>query len=303
MTEVAITLCTFRRSEVADTLRSLFAQRLPEGVRLRIVVADNDDGPSGKEAVEAAAAGAPWPVTYVHAPARNISIARNAGLEAAGEADWIAFLDDDETADRDWLARLMDCAARTGADGVFGPAIAEYGPEAPDWIRTRDYHSNHPATNAGEVITGHTCNALLRWRGTVWRGERFDPGRGRSGGEDTAYFLALHRQGARFAICQEAVVREAVAPQRLSFGWIARRKYRSGQSFSASAAGLPARLRLATLACGKAALCAAMAVVTSPSKARRNYWVLRGTLHVGVVAGCLNVEQAAHYGTPADDPR
>ncbi|MEI4234893.1 glycosyltransferase family 2 protein [Roseovarius sp. D22-M7] len=299
MTVVAVTLCTFRRPEVADTLRSLFAQQLPEGLHLKIIVADNDVAPSGRTAVEAAAAGAPWPVTHIHAPDRNISIARNAGLEAAGEADWIAFLDDDEVAEPDWIARLIGCASRTGADAVFGPAIAEYGPETPAWIRMRDYHSNHPATNAGAVITGHTCNALLRWRGTAWRGARFDPARGRSGGEDTAYFLEVHRHGARFAICQDAIVREAVPAQRLSFRWIARRKYRSGQSFAASAQGSPARLRLATTACGKATLCAAAAVVTVPSKEHRIYWVLRGILHVGVVAGCLNLRQTHVYGSSA----
>lgn len=297
MTLVAITLCTFRRPEVADTLRSLFAQQLPEGIRLRIVVADNDDTPSGRAAVEDAAVGAIWPVAYVHAPARNISIARNAGLESAGEADWIAFLDDDEIAEPDWLARLMDCAAETGADAVFGPAIADYGPEVPAWIRDRDYHSNRPAMNFGTVITGHTCNAFLRWRGTPWRDMRFDPARGQSGGEDTAYFLALHRGGARFAICQEAIVREAVPAQRLSFRWIARRRYRSGQSFAALAKGVPARLKLAVTASGKAVLCTAAAAVTLPSAKRRNYWVLRGILHIGVVAGCLNFEQSALYGT------
>ena len=299
MTVVAVTLCTFRRPEVAETLRSLFVQKLPQGLELTIIVADNDETPSGRTAVEGAAAGAPWPVTYIHAPARNISIARNAGLDAAGEADWIAFLDDDEVAEPDWIARLMDCASRTGTDAVFGPAVAEYGPEAPAWIRLRDYHSNRPAVNAGAVITGHTCNALLRWRGTAWREVRFDPARGRSGGEDTAYFLELHRHGARFAICQDAIVREAVPAQRLSFQWIARRKYRSGQSFAASAQGAPARLRLATTACGKAALCAAAAIVTVPSKERRLYWVLRGILHSGVVAGCLNLRQTDVYGSSA----
>lgn len=300
MTVVAITMCTFRRSEVAETLRSLFAQRLPEGLTLRIIVADNDETPSGRDAVEKAAEEAPWPVTYLHAPARNISIARNAGLDAAGDADWIAFLDDDEIAEPDWLARLLECTAQSGADAVFGPSIADYGPEAPAWIRAGDYHSNLPATNAGAVITGHTCNALLRWRGTAWRDRRFDPARGRSGGEDTAYFLALHRQGARFAICPEAIVREAVAAHRLSFRWIARRKYRSGQSFASSAQGLPARLRLAATACGKAVLCGAVALATVPSRPRRNYWALRGMLHLGVVAGCLNLAQSAHYGTSGE---
>lgn len=303
MTTIAVTLCTFRRPEVAKTLQSLFAQKLPPDVRLRIIVADNDDRPSGRSAVQAAAEGALWPVVYRHAPARNISIARNAGLEAAGEADWVAFLDDDECADPDWLMRLLRRSQATGADAVFGPAIALYAPDAPGWMRAGDYHSNHPAENAGRVITGHTCNALLRWKGTIWRDLRFELGRGKTGGEDTAYFLAVHRLGAQFAIDRTAIVREQVVPQRLSFGWIAKRKYRSGQSFAASVNTRGARLRLGGVAAGKAAYCAGAALLTLPWQGQRNFWVLRGLLHLGVIAGCLNLSQQVHYGGPQPSDR
>jgi len=296
MTEIAVTLCTFRRPEVVQTLQSLFDQSLPETVRLRIIVVDNDDTPSGRAAVEAAGQDAPWPVTYLHAPARNISIARNAGLSAAGDAEWIAFLDDDEIADPDWLGRILSCARQTGADAVFGPAIAEYDENAPSWMRARDYHSNHPVRNGGNVITGHTCNSILRWRNTEWRDCRFDLSRGQSGGEDTAYFLTLYRRGARFAICPEAIVREPVSPARLSFAWIARRKYRSGQSFAASASGLSQCLRLTVTSGGKAGICAVAALLSLPVEEKRNFWALRGIMHMGVMAGLLNLGQAAHYG-------
>ncbi|GGA98726.1 glycosyltransferase family 2 protein [Allosediminivita pacifica] len=296
MTTVAITLCTFRRPGVADTLRSIFSLELPKGVDLRVIVADNDTAESGRAAVEGAAADAPCPVTYLHAPAGNISIARNAGLDHAGDADWVAFLDDDEVADPEWLARLLNCAAETGSDAVFGPSIAEYDPGAPDWMRNGSYHSNIPASNAGDVITGHTCNALVRWKGKAWRDIRFDLERGRSGGEDTAYFFWLHRAGARFALCPEAVVREVVEPQRLSLRWLAKRKFRCGQSFSASATGRSSKLRLAAAASAKASACALGAAANLLSAERRNYWLLRGLLHAGVVAGCFNIRQTNIYG-------
>ncbi|WP_254695225.1 glycosyltransferase family 2 protein [Leisingera sp. NJS201] len=180
MTRVDVTLCTFRRASVHNTLVSLAAQRLPEGVSMRIVVADNDETDSSRTRIAEAAKALQLPLLYVHAPARNISIARNACLEAA-DADWVAFLDDDERAEPDWLARLLDCACSTPADAVFGPALAEYGPRAPGWMRRQDHHSNRPVLRGGQVETGHTCNALLRWRGASWQAQRFDPGRGKSG--------------------------------------------------------------------------------------------------------------------------
>ncbi|MCL6285644.1 glycosyltransferase [Ruegeria sp. 2012CJ41-6] len=295
MTRVDIALCTFRRPAVRETLASLAAQDLPADVSIRVIVADNDDSDSARATVEDAAASLSVPVQYVHAPARNISIARNACLDAAN-ADWVAFLDDDERAEPDWLARLLACATQTGADAVFGPALAEYGPEAPGWMRQQDHHSNHPARRGDEVETGHTCNALLRWRGAPWQDQRFDLARGRSGGEDTELFFRLHHAGARFEICEEAIVREAVAPDRLELSWLLRRKYRAGQSFAARAGGIPTRTALMASAAAKALFCAAMMLATCWSPDRCRFWYLRGAMHLGVISGCLSLAQPEIYG-------
>jgi succinoglycan biosynthesis protein ExoM len=293
-----VLLCTFRRPEVRETLRSLAAQALPEAIDLRIVVADNDEVPTARPVVEEAAAEMAAPVLYRHAPARNISVARNAGLDAASErgADWVAFLDDDETAQPDWLAELLCRAEETGADAVFGPSLAEYGPDAPPWMRRQDLHSNRPARRGGIVETGHTCNALLRWGDAPWREERFDRARGRTGGEDTEFFFRLFRNGARFEISESAIVRESVPASRLSFGWVLRRKYRSGCSYAAAARGAGGRSALAASAAAKALACGGGALAGAWSEDRRNFWLLRGALHVGVVAGCLALKQPQIYG-------
>jgi succinoglycan biosynthesis protein ExoM len=296
--KIDVLLCTFRRPEVRETLRSLDVLDLPEGVNLRIVVSDNDDSPSAKTVVEETAATMTRPVLYCHAPARNISVARNAGLDAAAkrEADWVAFLDDDETAEPDWLAELLDCAKTTSADAVFGPSIAEYGPDAPDWMRQEDYHSNWPERRGSVVQTGHTCNALLRLGHAPWRAERFDIARGRTGGEDTEFFFRLNHQGARFEISETAIVREGVPPSRLSFRWIAQRKYRSGQSYAAITQGAASRLKLILSSGAKVLACTCGALINFWSEERRNFWLLRGALHIGVISGCLSLRQPEIYG-------
>ncbi len=293
MIRIDIALCTFRRPAVQETLRSLQALERPENVKLRVIVADNDDTDSGRTAVEAARGA--LDLIYVHAPARNISIARNACLDRA-DGDWIAFLDDDEHAAPDWLAQLLRCAQDTGADAVFGPALAEYGADAPSWMRDQDHHSNHPVLRRGQVETGHTCNALLRWGEAAWRTERFDLARGTSGGEDTEFFFRLGRKGARFVSCETAYVYEKVDPARLKLGWLLRRKFRAGQSHAAQADGFAATLGLLATAGLKFAVCLIAVLICAVVPRHRNFWLLRGVMHLGVIAGGLSLAQPQIYG-------
>jgi succinoglycan biosynthesis protein ExoM len=291
--QVDVLLCTFRRPGVRDTLNSLNAQALPAGVHLRVIVADNDDTASARPLIEEMAGAFAHPLIYLHAPARNISIARNACL-AQATGDFVAFLDDDEIAPPSWIAELL-AAAAGGADGVIAPVRALYPKDAPGWMVAGDYHSNRPVVTKAGVETGHTCNALLRWRGQDWADLRFDLSRGQSGGEDTAFFFAVHGRGARLVATQTAQLTEAVAPARLRFGWLWQRQFRAGQSHVSGATGAAGRARLAGLAALKAAVCAGM-VPLAALRGRGRFWALRGALHLGVIAGALALPQARIYG-------
>ncbi|QHQ36419.1 glycosyltransferase family 2 protein [Algicella marina] len=290
MTErIDICLCTYRRPQLAETLASLAAQTVPEDVCLRLIVADNDTAPSARGLVEGWAL--PFPVLYLHAPAGNISVARNAVL-ARADGDWLAFIDDDEIAPTGWIAALLAAVRATGTDGVFAAAEALYPAAAPGWMRAGDYHSNRPVRTRGRVATGHTCNALLRWAGTPWAQCRFDTDLGRCGGEDTVFFHEIARLGARFATAPDAAVWEPVAPARLSMRWLLTRRYRMGMSHARAAGGRP----VTGAALAKAGFCGAAALVLAWHGARRRYWLLRGALHCGVVAGGFGRTAPRIYG-------
>jgi succinoglycan biosynthesis protein ExoM len=295
-TQIDICVCTYRRPQLAMTLQSLVRLKRPEMIRVRILVADNDASPSAKALVgryEAAAVA----VHYIHAPERNISVARNACLDHA-TGDLIAWIDDDETADELWLVRLLDRLRDGGFDAVFGPAVAIYPAEAPPHIVRGDFHSNRPVLRHGEVRTGHTCNALVDMRRPATRALRFDIAKGRTGGEDTDYFHRLWASGGKLGICDTARVYEEVAPGRLHLGWLIRRSFNSGHVFgelSRKGGSALSVLGLVLAASLKAVYCFAAALVNGASAMKRLWWARRGVMHLGVVAGLAKIRPKVQY--------
>lgn len=299
---IDIGVCTFRRPQLERTLRSLAALRVPRGATLRIVVADNDAVPSARALVHAVAAGLPLEIRYIHCPASNISLARNACLEAAA-GDFLIFMDDDqEVASSDWLLEMLAVAAASRADVVLGPVLAVYGEKAPRWMRAGDFHSTFPVPGEGGIRTGYSGNTLLRLASPAVAGRRFSLPLGRSGGEDTDYFTRLHRAGGRIAYAPRAEAREPVPDSRASFAWLAKRRFRSGQThgrLTGEGRSRAAIARHVLLAMAKAGYCFGAAAVTAPVAERRNRSALRGILHAGAAVGLLGMREIRQYGDDA----
>ena len=298
-TSVDIGVCTFRRPAVVATLMSLFDMDIPPGVKLRIIVADNDAEPSAKASIDRLRETAPFEIVYVHCPQSNISIARNACLSAC-DADYLAFIDDDETAPRNWLSELLETAKETGAQAVLGPVTAIYKPSAPNWMRKGDFHSTFPVWVGGNIITGYTCNTLLRMDAPSVAGRRFALSLGQSGGEDTHFFSHMHAAGGRIAYAEKAVLSEPVPDSRASFMWLAKRRFRSGQTHGRLLVERkPAARRVVQIAtaAAKVAFCGGSALLSAFSPVRRNRQLLRMALHMGSVSGAFGVREIRQYGT------
>ncbi len=295
MTAVDIGICTFRRPAVTETLASLARLDLPPEVAVRVIVADNDEIDSACEQVANAAARLGLDLTYVHAPARNISVARNALLDAA-RAPWLAFLDDDETATPGWLAALLAEAGRGGWDAVLGPVTAVYGADAPGWIAAGDFHSTRPVRRGGRILKGYAGNVLLR-RDAIG-GLRFDPALGRLGGEDDDFFYRLTDQGGTIGYAEAALAYEAVPPGRATLKWLLKRSFRAGQTHAtrlASRHAATGRLIQTGLAAAKGGACALGAMASALSPTARGRWLVRGALHAGVAARLAGVKTLQLY--------
>lgn len=309
--ELLVGICTFRRPELATALASL-ARLRPCGMAVGIAVADNDSTPSARDLVARIAASHPLPITYLHAPERNISIARNALMDHARAtgARLHASFDDDQTADPGWLEQAVLAWREAKADPagpagiVLGPVRAVYQPGTPAWLARGGLHDTLPVTDrAGNIISGYTGNTLFDLSDPALRGLRFDVARGRTGGEDTAFFAEFFAAGGRVAFAPGAEVSEIVPRDRASLRWLLKRRYRMGQTHASLIARdrtRAGRLRAAGIAAAKAAACGGMALIGAADPVRRNRQLMRAALHVGAGAFLAGAPRIELYGTVPD---
>ena len=291
--ELTVCICTFRRPSLLAAIESVAQQTSLAGINIRILVIDNDSKPTAHNLVTELQNRTTMPLDYRHVPGQNISTARNAGLDAAATS-WLAFLDDDEYASKRWLADLIAC--RNEADAVFGPCEAIYDDRISDWIKQGDYHSNR-ITESKRITTGYTSNVLIDMRFVRQHKLRFETALGRTGGEDTMFFHAMYRKGGVLKYAPSAVVYERVVPSRANATWIVRRRYRAGQvralvfrKFDSSD-----YLQLSCIAPLKVVTCAAMALVTIPSRRLAMWWLMRGVFHFGTISYALGAGVHEEY--------
>ncbi len=287
-----ICICTFRRTQLAETLQSIARLHVPSGWQIRVIIADNDDTPSAQQLVQTMAQETGLNITYLHAPARNISVARNACLDAA-TAPLVAFLDDDESATPDWLRALHSTLVETDADIVLGPVEAIGLESYPQWVQEDGFFATKPVWVDGQIITGYSCNVLFRRTIPALAHLRFRVDLGTSGGEDTVFFAQAHQAGARFAYAEKALVTEVLPAHRASLLWLLKRRFRSGQTH-----GLLLReaqtnhFKQLGIAAAKALFCLMMTLTFR----RWRFWLLRASLHLGVIAQLLGARTLTQYG-------
>ena len=292
---VDVCICSYRRVEIVSTLAAVSRQEGLDSILVRVVVADNTATGEMRRMILKAATDHSLDLLYVSAPADNISIARNACLEAA-RADWVAFLDDDEVPSPAWLKAMLDEAGRGRWDVVVGPVKAVYGNETPSWIRQGDFNSTTPVWVRGKISTAYTGNVLFRREFADRLGLRFRPELGKCGGEDEDFFSRFSDAGGRIGFARDAVVFEPVPHARASMGWLMKRNFRAGQSYGARLSQRTKQQRLEVVrAFGKAAICGLGALLCLPRRLSRNRFLIRGALHLGVVSRLIGLHEIDTY--------
>ena len=275
MIETSVVIPTYRRpDDLARAIDSVLAQRGVAGT-FEIVVIDNDPEGSAGPLVQAVAAGAAVPVRYVHEQRPGISHARNTGVvSAAGR--YLAFLDDDEEADPDWLAQFLATIRTFEADAVVGPVLPRFPADGPaiDAYRRRVYTRDARVPTGTPLLRWNIGNSLFDKARCFVDPEPFLPRLGRTGGEDTVFLRQLTRRGCKMVWCGEAVAWETVPADRLAPDYLLRRAFRGAQTTTFVCTTVKPRelgraLRLMAAGCVQVALYGPLALALKAMKHER----------------------------------
>lgn len=203
--------CRNERDHVDAFVDAVLAQRLPEGWAMEVLVADGDSDDGTRERLAQRAA-ADDRIVLVDNPHRIVPTGLNACLGRA-RGDVVARLDVHTTYAPDYLAQCIAALARSGADNVGGPWVAEgrtpmqravAAAFQSRWVvggaRSRDVR------HEGEVDSVY----LGCWpRATFDRFGHFDEALVRN--QDDEHNLRIRRGGGR--VWQSAAIRSAYRPR------------------------------------------------------------------------------------------
>jgi succinoglycan biosynthesis protein ExoM len=226
--KIDVCIATFKRPAMLATLLSSLLQQELDGISMRIIVIDNDSEESARSVAEQFRQTSGVEIVYDVERQQNIALTRNRALSHVN-ADYFAFVDDDETVSKQWLKSLLRCMKMHSADFVFGPVFSTLPSHAPNWAAA--CFKKKPLETGTLMEFGGAGNVLGKRSAIEQPVERFNPAFGLTGGEDTDLFYRLFLAGKRLVWCNEAWATEPVPDTRLTLQWIRRRGYRGGQTY------------------------------------------------------------------------
>jgi len=218
-----------------SALRSLTVQETDHEFSYEILVIDNGSTEPTRAVVAEIAASSLVAVSYVREEAKGLARALNRGVREA-RGDWIAFFDDDQLAEPNWLKGLLSAASVTKA-GVVGGSRRLQLP------------------TGGTLVLGPTCRSLLGeylndGRARVCQGKRIPSGGNLliareafnsmglfdtsmvMAGEDSEFVKRARASGIIVAISPTAIVHHVIPPHRVTASYLRWTSMRWGNSFA-----------------------------------------------------------------------
>jgi succinoglycan biosynthesis protein ExoM len=229
---ISVCICSFKRPQFLQrTLENLRALETEDLFDYSIVVVDNDHDETARATVCDFARTAPVKVVYGVEPEQNISLARNKALELAA-GDFVAWIDDDEFPEPNWLLNFYKTLDQSNSDGALGPVEPVFESTPPSWILKGKFFEKRRCRITGSKLKWNqtsTANALVRR--DLFK-ELTEPFRRQftSGCEDVDFFKRMMEYGHSFLWCNEAVVHEIIPETRCRRLYLFRRALLRGQN-------------------------------------------------------------------------
>jgi glycosyltransferase involved in cell wall biosynthesis len=223
-----VIIATYNRSKLLKrTLDSLLAACVPEGLSVRVTVADNNSQDETRQVVAGYMSEFGDRVNYLFEGTQGKSYALNSAI-AATDGDLIGMIDDDEEIDINWYARVQSAFSKGDVDFIGGACKPRWGGAQPAWL-PKDYSAVIGWIEIGDEVRVYGegydgvlmgGNAVVR-RSMMQRVGSYSTALGRKGErllavEDEDMTERLLAAGARGLYLPDLVIYHYIPPERLT---------------------------------------------------------------------------------------
>lgn len=227
--DISIVMCTYNRAHVLpQVLDALIHQETHGAFTYDIVIVNDRSSDETPQIIADAQANSPVTIHHVMAKGEGVAAARNFGWQNA-TGEWIAYTDDDQVNERNWLRVMHDRAVRTGAQCIGGAVHLRF-----------DVPPAMPLTFVTKAMLGWKDNAekeIVRWiesPGTgnvMFHRSVFDKIGGFDnalhwGGEDAEFMARVLLAGIKVWFTPESIVYHLIPEYRVQesyFRWLSKR--------------------------------------------------------------------------------
>lgn len=229
---IVIACCTFKRLKQLDgLLKNLAEINYPQNIKTEILIVDNDKEKSAEHVVKKY--NNILLLNYIVEENKGLANVRNKALTTAIElgASHIAFIDDDEVADVNWLINHVEFYNKF--EDIYissGPNYQRFEGNYPDYIINNRIFKKLRKKKLNKIKK--TCgsgNVFFPLNIVRENNIYFSPEFNKSGGEDTDFFGRLSNAGYKIGWNYNAVNYEIVDHTRANLKWILKRAYNTGR--------------------------------------------------------------------------
>jgi GT2 family glycosyltransferase len=234
--DVTVVLCTYNRAEILrNALRSVTLQETSNRFIYDILVIDNASTDSTRAVVTEVAANSPVAVSYVEEQIEGIVPARNRGVREA-RGVWLAFFDDDQLAEPDWLRELLSAASLTKSTLVGGSTLLQLPASQPMELGpiSRNVLGEHLYTGTARICRDKripSSGNMLVAREVFDSIGLFDTSLV-AGGSDTDFVRRARGAGISVSIAPAAIVHHIIPGSRVTPAYLRWTSTRTGYQFA-----------------------------------------------------------------------
>ena len=239
--KVFVCICTCNRPHLLQrTLGALERIRL-DGLdhgETAIIVIDNSSTGDARAVCDRAADRLTIPLHFAEETERGISFARNKAVAEALDrgADLIAFIDDDDVPEPDWLLRLVETQTDNLADLVFGSWQPRFDADVPAWAtqlrqfrqRKIGMKNKYGVALPDRLGTNNVLISRSILEAIAAKGPVFLPEFSFTGGGDVDFFIRAVKDGAKAVLAEHSLINRTFFASGFSIGGMLRLALRRG---------------------------------------------------------------------------